>query len=445
MKTKNAGLRGSWKRSQWACLLCSLLMACHAFPINNNQELTRTAPDSGKGSQLIPYGFYNAGTGFAIAAVFLGKGYIQPQVVTVANAFVGTSGSYNFFLANSDIQIPWSNRLYVDQVAMFSEWSEVDSYQDGNPKYPTERAGSNGSDADNYIEAEGDDFFAYFNFKYLLPLGHGRGLPPHNFQLREGILEPGTAAGGKGWNPLTTGRTILELRPFYRNQDFSDRDSGVSSENETAGIKVTVEYDNTDWYNNPSSGIRQRLTWAEDRGWIDSERTWNAIQFRHSQFWDLGDSTKALRRVLAFDAWTSHSLSWNATKTGDDGEPVYQRPPLFEGSTLGGLERQRGFPSYRYHDRSAVNYTLEYRYAPRWNPLGELPILNKLYLPWWQWVAFAEIGRVHDQYDLAELHSNMKTTVGGGIRALVYELVIRADFALSQEGAEVQMFFRHPF
>jgi len=68
-----------------------------------------------------------------------------------------------------------------------------------------------------------------------------------------------------------------------------------------------------------------------------------------------------------------------------------------------------------------------------------------LYIPWWQWVGFIEVGRVNDQYDLAELHSSMKTSVGGGVRALVYELVIRVDAAVSEEGGEVQMFFNHPF
>lgn len=433
-------------RRAGAICLSLLLFAVHAAAINNNREVTRPPPADGSGGQVIPYGFYNAGTGLAVAAVFLGKGYVQPQVLTVANAFVGTTGSYNVFLANTDIKIPGADRLYVDQAAMYSEWDTVDSYQDGNPKYTGERAGSNGSDADNYIEAEGDDLFLHFNFKYLLPIGHGREPPPHQFRLNNGILEPLTAAGGgSGWNPLATGRTILELRPFYRKQGFRDADTGLSSENETAGLKFTIEYDNTDWYNNPTSGTNQRLTWAEDRGWIDSNRTWNALQFRHSQYWNLGDSASALGRVLAFDAWTSHSFSWNETKTGDDGKPVFQRPPLFEGSTLGGLERQRGFPSNRFHDRSAVNYTLEYRHVPRWNPLPELPLLNRLFIPWWQWVAFVEVGRVNDQYELDDLHSNMKMTIGGSVRALVYELVVRADFGVTQEGAEVQMFFNHPF
>jgi len=60
--------------------------------INNNVETTRPAREDAR-SQIIPYGFYNADTGVAVAAVLLGKGYLQPQVVTVGNLFVGSSGS----------------------------------------------------------------------------------------------------------------------------------------------------------------------------------------------------------------------------------------------------------------------------------------------------------------------------------------------------------------
>ena len=423
-----------------------LLLACApGMAVNFNDELTRDVDIGARGGQLIPYGFYNASTGLAVAGVFLGKGYVQPQVLTVANAFVGTTGSYTLFLANTDMKIPWSKRLFVDQVAQFSDWDEIDSYQDGNPDFPFERAGSNNSDADNHIEAEGDDLFAFFNFKYLLPLGDGREAPPHTFSLTNGILEPGSEAGGRGWNPFQSGRTLLELRPFYRNQDFTDKDTGRPYPNETAGLKLTLEYDNTDWYNNPTRGTNQRLTVARDWGWIDDSVEWTTLSFRHSQFWNLGETDKAQQRVVAFDFWTSHSPSWNDSSTGDDGEEVFHRPPLFEGSTLGGLERQRGFPSNRFHDRSAINYVLEYRYMPKWNPFPEIPLINTLFIPWWQWVGFVEVGRVHDEYDLGELHSGMKTTLGAGVRALVFELVIRVDVGVTEEGGEVQMFFNHPF
>lgn len=425
-------------------LLAGLLASASSLAVNFNKELARDADAGSSSGQLIPYAFYNASTGFAVASVFLGKGFIQPQVVTVANAFFGTSGSYNMFLANLDMQIPWSKRLFVDQVAMYSDWEEVDTFQNGNPNFPDQRAGSNNSSEDNFVRAKGDDIFLHLNFKYLLPMGDGRETPPHTFQLTRGILEPDTAAGGGPWNPLESGRTLLELRPFYRNQDFIGKDNGVSYQNETAGLRFTLEYDNTDWYNNPTHGSNQRLTFARDFGWLDESVEWTSVSFRHSHYWNLGSSDKAKQRVLAFDLWTSHSPSWNRS-SDDNGIQRFERPPLFEGSTLGGLERQRGFPTNRFHDRSAINYTLEYRYIPKWNPLGDIPLINQLFIPWWQWVGFIEVGRVDNQYDLSQLHSNMKTSIGGGIRALVFELVIRVDVAVSEEGGETQMFFNHPF
>ena len=148
--------------------------------INNNVETTR--PDSAPttGSQLIPYGFYNADTGVAAAAVWLTKGFIQPQVLTVANAWYGASGSYQLFWANSDVLLPFSDRLFIDSVFMYSDWDEVDTYQSGNPDFPDEIAGTNDSDKDNFIEAEGDDLFGHFTLRYLFPIGDGRGDPIHD-------------------------------------------------------------------------------------------------------------------------------------------------------------------------------------------------------------------------------------------------------------------------
>ncbi len=354
------------------------LLLCAAAPVsalNNNIETTRPRLE-GAYSQIIPYGFYNANTGFAAAAVFLGKGLIQPQVITVGNAFIGDTGSYNIFLSNLDMQVPLSRRLFVDQVAYYSELNRVDSYQGRNPAFPDERVGSNGSDADNYVEATGDDLFAFFNFKYLLPIGQGKELPPHEFNLSHGMLDPDSAVRTGGWNPLESGRTILELRPFYRDQDFEDADSGAPLENKTAGVRVTLEYDNTDWYNNPSSGTNQQITWARDWGVMDDFPSWTAIQARHSQYWNLGETGRAQQRVLAFNLWASHSPTWNDRET-INGEEVFSRPPLFEGSTLGGLFPQRGYPTNRFWDRSAINYTLEYRYMPRWNPFPDIPYINQ--------------------------------------------------------------------
>jgi hypothetical protein len=135
--------------------------------------------------------------------------------------------------------------------------------------------------------------------------------------------------------------------------------------------------------------------------------------------------------------------TWNSSHAGDDGERIFHRAPLFEGSTLGGLDRQRGFPADRFHDRAAINYALEYRYVPRWNPFPKIPLVNKLRIPWLQWVALLEVGRVASDWSLSGLHQSMKVSAGVGARAFVEGLVIRVDLVASEEGGEVQMFFTH--
>lgn len=437
---------GSPLRGRIITLAAGLVFTQWAWGINNNVETTLPGlPEGEGGSQLIPYGFYNADTGLAVAAVRLAKGFIQPQVLTVANVWYGASGSYQLFWANTDALLPFSNRLFIDSAFMYSNWDEVDSYQDGNPDFPNEAAGSNDSDQDNFVTATGDDLFGYVTLRYLFPIGDGRGDPIHTFRLENGLPLPGSEAGGRGWNPLSSGRTTLELRPFYRDQDFEEVDSGVSFRNQTAGLKFTLEYNNTDWYNNPTRGTRQRLTFARDWGLLDDASTWSAVQFRHSQYFNLGETGKARQRVLALDVWTSDVPTWNSSHTGDNGEEIFHRAPLFEGSTLGGLERQRAYPSNRFHDRAAINYTAEYRYMPKWNPFPKIPLVNVLHIPWWQWVGFVEVGRVADNWSVSDLHEDMKVSIGGSVRAMVYELVVRMDVGFSEEGGEIQMFFNHPF
>jgi hypothetical protein len=82
---------------------------------------------------------------------------------------------------------------------------------------------------------------------------------------------------------------------------------------------------------------------------------------------------------------------------------------------------------------------------PLSNPFSMIPLIKKLTIPWWQWVVFAEAGRVIDDWDIGELHKDMKFTFGGGLRVSVEGLIIRLDVAGSDEGGEVQMFIGHAF
>jgi len=106
----------------------------------------------------------------------------------------------------------------------------------------------------------------------------------------------------------------------------------------------------------------------------------------------------------------------------------------------------RGFPTQRFNDRSAIYYSAEMRLSPHWNPFDSWPaVQNRLGVEWIQVVPFLEVGRVADKYDLGELHSDMKWSVGTGLRAWVKGFLVRMDTAISDEGVRVQMMIGQPF
>jgi hypothetical protein len=408
-------------------------------------EVEEALGESDKNRVLVPYAFYNKSTDAALGLAWAATGYVQPQMSFVVNGFYSANGSSNLFMQAANAQIPFLPRLFANAWMFVADWGEIDSYQNGNPDFPDEIAGSNGSDEDNFIQAEGKDNYYRLEFEYLLPIGDGRGDPVHTFRTRNGILLDGYEAGGREWNPFASGRTKIELHPFYRHQELEDEFDN-EYDLETLGLTLGLVYDNTDWPRNPSRGSRTRFAVSRDWGMLDdSAPEWTALEFEYSKYFNLGPSKRSRQRVLAANFWTSDVPTWNRSHLDDQGTEVLHRPPLFAGSTLGGLKRQRGFAGDRFHDRAALNYTLEYRVMPLWSPFPKIPLVNRLNIPWWQWVVFMEAGRVADEWDIGELHKDMKFTFGGGVRISVEGLIIRVDLAGSEEGGEVQMFIGHAF
>ena len=83
---------------------------------------------------------------------------------------------------------------------------------------------------------------------------------------------------------------------------------------------------------------------------------------------------------------------------------------------------------------------------PDWNPFNNWNWLQKYVgVEWIQVVPFIEIGRVAPIWELEELHSDMKTSGGVGIRLWAKGLVVRIDTAFSDEDVGVQMMVSHPF
>lgn len=394
--------------------------------------------DYGGLSLSLPYAFYNETFGITGAWVEGRIGYPQPQARILGTVMAGSEGSQLAFVIAQDLRIPGVERLFIDPMLSIGRYSEADAFIDGNPAFTGQRAGTNASDSDNFVSGNVDDTFSRVRFRYLLPIGHGRDQVLPDYKVRDGELVSG-ATGGTSLNPFQSGRTFVGVRPFQRALDIDS--DGFESDIRTNGADLELFWDNRDFPYNPSRGNGLRLQYSRDFGLFDSSDSWTVLQGELDVYRDLGPTGRFRNRVLAFDLWTADTPSWT-----DDGDTIRNRAPAYTGATLGGLWRMRGYPAQRFNDRAAIYYAAELRLTPRWNPFDGWPaVQNRLGVEWIQVVPFVELGRVHDSYDPATLHTDMKWTAGTGLRAWVKGFVVRADTAMSDEGVRVQMMIAQPF
>jgi hypothetical protein len=401
----------------------------------------RVGPDGEVSKQTLslPYGFYNENFGFAAGYVYGVVGKPQKQSTLLATVMAGSKGSAMGFLVGRDIQMPRVERLFFDPVVSVGYFKDTESYIDGNPDFPDERAGSNDSDKDNYVKGDGWDNFFRLTFKYLLPMGDGKDQIISTYKIDRGLLESG-ATGGTSLNPFKSGKSYLEVRPFYRMQQIDGND--VDEDIKTNGLDFSVFWDNRDFYANPSKGFGLRGKVSRDFGWSNSSNSWTNVEGELDLYIPLQLSNRFRQTVLALDYWTSYSPTWDEQPDGT----AENRPPAYTGSTLGGIWRLRGYPSQRFNDKAAVYYAAELRMIPRWNPFNGWPWIQKYVgIQWLQFVPFIEVGRVAPEWNFNTLHSDMKWNVGLGMRAWAKGIVIRIDTAVSDEEVGVQMMVSQPF
>lgn len=388
---------------------------------------------------IIPYVFY---TETLATTVGVGAGTTvgeRHQGNLLATGFGTSNGSAFGAVLARDLGVPKISRLFVDMTSYYGYFREQRLYRDGNPGFPGELAGSNGSSENNFLEAPGKDGAFELDFKYVPPVGAARLDPVTRFELDRGMLasEP---LGGDRWNPLAGGRTILQAGFFYRNQGFEFNSGDTSLR--TNGVQLEAEYDNRDFPVNPSAGSHSKLTFDRDFGWFDSSGSWTTVKLSLAKYFSLGEAPGIRQQVLAVNLWTGDTPSWDEVPTAG-GVVIDGRPPPYRSVYLGGFDRLRAYPFYRFNDRAAVHYAAEYRLVPDWNPLEKFPYLK---VDWLQFVAYAELGRVAGNYDLEELHRDMKYDLGVGLRALVEKALLRVDFAAANADTfNVWAMVTHPF
>ncbi len=413
-----------------------------ATPVGMKYTITRAEnADSTKNAMVLPYFFSTDTMGFNVGVGGVVQGIGQEQMVlggtgwTGADSYGVSAGLWNYR--------PWfADRAFISIAGMYAYFPEQRAYTNGNIAFEDPRWGSSGSSPDDYIVGDGYSNWLDIKVEYVLPMGSAKEKATSDYHLRNGLLVNGPTS--TYWNPLETGTTILLFRQFNRYQSYED-ENGDEREGDMSAFEFGVQYDNTDFAPNPSMGSRQYIGYSYEGHIISPDSTWDFVELDISKYLSIGESDWARQRIFAFNFWTGYSPSWNLVDSDGQRKIVEDAPPYNEGATLGGHDRMRGFDSNRFHDKASLYGTAEYRYTLRYNPVQDVSWLRFLNIDWFQLVAFAEVGQVAPSYDLGDLTSDMKVDGGVAVRALAAGLVVRLDYAVSEEGSYMWFMVNQPF
>ena len=421
-----------------------LATAVHARPRTSvkNTVVREENPRGHKSSLVLPYAFSTDSMGFTLGVGGFLKGYGQEQLLLGATAFGSFDEAIGLFLGMWDYRPSWAPRFFFSAQGMVGHYPNQRAYSSRFFSPNVTRPGSNDSSEDQFAEKSGYDNWSDFKLEYVLPLGTARKEGLVHYRLKGGMLQS-APVGGKIWNPKESGVTSLLLRQYNRYRSFETDDGDIDAT--THPVEFAISYNNTDFPSNPSYGSSQYLGVTHDFGWLESPDSWTFVEFEASKYFSLGKSAWAKQRVIALNFWTGDSPSWEENTNENGIITVSHRPPFYEGSTLGGFYRMRGYPIDRFNDRSVIYTAAEYRYTLNWNPIGNISWLKFLQSDWLQLVGFIEGGRVANEYDLSELLSNWKVDGGFGLRFMFAGGVVRLDVGASDETTAAWAMFSQPF
>ncbi|WP_028585394.1 BamA/TamA family outer membrane protein [Desulfogranum mediterraneum] len=425
-------------------LLSLLVCPAQAKPRASVKDSTIRAenPRKQQSRLLLPYGFSSDAMGTTLGLGGMMKGYGQDQLLLGSTLFASFDQAVGLFLGLWDYQPPWSRRLFFSAQGMVGHYPRQRAYSAPVFSSGLTRPGSNDSAQADYLEESGYDNWTDFKLEYVLPLGSARQRATMRYELRGGLLQS-SPVGGEEWNPLEHGVTTLLLRQFNRYRSL-EADQGELAAT-VHPLELALAHDNTDFPTNPSQGSSQYLALTHDFGWLESPYEWTFIEFEASKYFNLGPSAHARQRIVALNLWTGDTPSWQEDEREDGSVLVSHRPPFYEGASLGGFYRMRGYPQDRFNDRAVIYSSAEYRYTLDWNPLARISWLRFLQADWMQLVAFVEGGRVANDYSFSQLLREWKVDAGVSLRCLFAGSVARLDLASSEEGTSMWVMFGHPF
>ncbi len=422
-------------------LLATSLQARPNTSVKSTLLREENPKDSTKNSLVLPYAFSTESMGVTLGVGAGTKGYGQEQMLLGATVFGSFEEAVGIFLGMWDYRPSFAKRFFFGAQGMVGHYPEQRAYTSNSFQQGVPRPGSNDSDMDHYGQDSGYDNWSDFRLEFVLPLGSARDDALQDYKLKGGLLQS-SPVGGDTWNPLEGGVTTLLLRQYNRYRSFELDDGDIDAT--THPIQLALSYDNTDFPPNPSRGSLQYIGITHDFGWLESPDEWTFVEFEGSKYFSLGSSEWARQRIIALNLWTGDAPSWEEHTNSDGTTSVTNRPPFYEGATLGGFYRMRGYPVDRFNDRAVIYTAAEYRYTLDWNPIGNINWLRFLKSDWLQLVAFVEGGRVANDYG-SDLFKEWKVDGGFGLRALFSGAVVRLDVGFSDESTSAWVMFGHPF
>lgn len=430
----------------WLILILpvALLSVSEAKPRSSvKYTMMRQENPAGKKEHLIlPYAFATESMGITLGIGGGAKGYGQDQLLVGGTCWRSVDDAAGIVLGMWDYRLPETSRVYFTLLGSLGYYPRQRAYSFPYFEPGATRPGSNDSEEDDYVELSGNDNWLDLTMEIVLPMGAARHESAPAFRVANG-MRVSAPLGGTHWNPLTSGVTNLLLRQYNRYQSFETGAGAVARTMHP--VELALYHNNTDFPPNPCFGSTQYLSVSHDFGWWESNQTWTFIEFEAAKYVSLGTTDRARQRVAAFNFWTGETLSWKESLDADDRIEVLHRPPHYEGARLGGMYRLRAYPSNRFNSRAVIYSSLEYRYTPKWNPLGGIAWLRSLRIDWWQFVGFIEGGRVAESYGFSELMQDWKVDGGVGVRAFMAGAVVRLDFAVSDESSSIWLMLGHPF
>jgi outer membrane protein assembly factor BamA len=374
-------------------------------------------PNSLPETAAVPFMYSSESLGTTIGVAGVMKGVGQPQATLFAAGMYSSKGSYLTYLSSDNNQVGHSWLFGAN--AYNASFKDMDYY--------IGTAGSNNSHQSDEVFTDSTEAQYHLTANYILPIGNAKDIGA------QAAYTPNRKV--KSGNPFDSGVSSIELSPFYYSRTLSDVSDWDEPESNW-GMKVNFDWDNRNSVRNTTNGSRTELDFTYSPE-TSSQEEWWTWEFQQSAFFDLGGIGNVIKKqVLAFDFYLADTPSW---------EEGAHQPPEYAGIKLGGLYRLRSYGGGRFHGRSAVHYSAEYRVMPDWQPLEDWPIFNLYDVPWWQWVAFVDTGRVADEFSLSTLHDDLRWSAGGAIRFQVEGIVVRTEMAWGSEENVFRVMINQPF